>query len=151
MLAAITAIVIYFVFQYIPATKQLPIDKRDLIAQKPIPKEGDTKNADSANVKSLISLEKEFARIAAPFESASPLTMKRIWVEGSSFFVEYENEKGEPRQLLVERKGSTYQAKALFAGSEGGGWSLVKGEGIYADPSALLYEKNAKGEWTKRN
>jgi len=98
----------------------------------------------------LTALESEFARIASPFDTASPFSIKRIWVEGGNFFVEYQNGENELNQLLVQPEGSTYKAKALFVSSESG-WSLVKGEGNYVDPSALLYEQDSKGEWIKKN
>jgi len=147
ILLAIAAIAGYIMLKNSPIIKSLPIDSRELTAEKPKLKEITTETTGA----DFTLLEKEFPTVASSFDADSPFTIKRIWIEGEKIFVEYETVKSDLHQLLITKSGKAYHAKALFTGSEGGGWSLVKGEGTYADPSALLYEKNAKGDWIKRN
>lgn len=101
-------------------------------------------------IRELTELEGRFETLAKTFDPAAPFRMQRIWKEGDNFYIEYHNFRDELHQFLVQKTQGTYKAQALFGPSESG-WSLVKGEGNYVDPSALLYEKNEGGEWIKRN
>ena len=97
--------------------------------------------------KQLDEISVAFPLLVKPFDQASPFMIKRIWVEGDKFYVEYQNAKSELYQALLDKNKIV---KAIFIPSETG-WDLVKGQGNLASPDAILYEKDAKGKWIKKN
>lgn len=96
------------------------------------------------------SIEQDFAHLALPFDAQAPFVLVRAWREGENWYVEYENSEGSLGQVLFIPVEGEYEAKALFVPSELG-WELAQGQGSLIGPGALLYEKNAQGQWEKRN
>ena len=91
-----------------------------------------------------------FPLLAQAFDTKRPFEVKRIWIQDNEFYVEYQNARGELGQILIEKNNDKYQAKGHFIASESG-WELIKGEGELVSAKAALYEKDAKGQWIRKN
>lgn len=98
----------------------------------------------------LEEIASNFAQLAKNFDPIQPFTVHRIWVHDAMFYAEYKNGNGVLAQLLVARENGILKGVGYFTPSESG-WVLQAGEGEIAGPEAVLYERNEKGKWIRKN
>ncbi|MBI3335484.1 MAG: hypothetical protein HY001_03210 [Candidatus Portnoybacteria bacterium] len=119
---------------------------------------GVNKNGDSKQMpveeksveQTLEEIASNFAQLAKDFDPVQPFAVHRIWVHDAMFYAEYKNGKGALAQLLVTREDGILNGVGYFTPSESG-WVLQAGEGEIAGPEAVLYERDEKGKWIRKN